>query len=84
MNAINNAGKYESNFTDIYPEELELCRQNGSNAEATFLDLDIKIKNNKFQIAILDKRDSVPLSIVRMPKKSSNISKYIFATEIKL
>ena len=79
MNAINNAGKYESNFTDIYPEELELCRQNGSNAEATFLDLDIKIKNNKFQIAILDKRDSVPLSIVRMPKKSSNISKYIFA-----
>ena len=84
MNAINNAGKYESNFTDIYPEELELCRQNGSNAEATFLDLDIKIKNNKFQIAILDKRDSVPLSIVRMPKKSSNISKYIFVTKIKL
>ena len=84
MNAINNAGKYESNFTDIYPEELELCRQNGSNAEATFLDLDIKIKNNKFQIAILDKRDSVPLSIVRMPKKSSNISKYIFAKKIKL
>ena len=84
MNAINNAGKYESNFTDIYPEELELCRQNGSNAEATFLDLDIKIKNNKFQIAILDKRDSVPLSIVRMPKKSSNINKYIFAKKIKL
>ena len=84
MNAINNAGKYESNFTDIYPEELELCRQNGSNAEATFLDLDIKIKNNKFQIGIFDQRDSVPLSIVRMPKKSSNISKYIFATKIKL
>ena len=84
MNAINNAGKYESNFTDIYPEELELCRQNDSNAEATFLDLDIKIKNNKFQIGIFDKRDSVPLSIVRMPKKSSNISKYIFVTKIKL
>lgn len=49
LNAINNAGKYESNFTDIYPEELELCRQNGSNAEATFLDLDIKIKIISFK-----------------------------------
>ena len=71
MNAINHAGIFESNLSD--PEELESCRENGNNAEATFLDLDIKIKNHKFQIDLFDKRDSFPFSIVRMPEKSRNI-----------
>ena len=73
LNAINHAGIFESNSRDIYPEELELRRENGNNAEATFLDLDIKTKINKFQIDLFDKRDSFPFSIVRMPEKSSNI-----------
>ena len=41
LNAINDAGIFESNFRDIYQEELELLRENGNNAEAIFLDLDI-------------------------------------------
>ena len=72
LSEINDAGIFESNFRDIYPEELELCKKNDNNAETKFLDLDIKLKNNTFQIGLFDKRGSFPFSIVRMPEKSSN------------
>ena len=36
LNAINDAEILENNFRDMYPEELELHRENGSYAEATF------------------------------------------------
>ena len=35
------------NFQDIYPEEFELGKENCSNLEASFLDLDINIKDGK-------------------------------------
>ena len=50
LNAINDSGIFEGNFRDIYPEELELYRENGNNAEASFLDL----------FSLFDKRDSFP------------------------
>ena len=31
LNAINDAEIFESNFKDIYPEELELRRENSNN-----------------------------------------------------
>ena len=74
LNAINDAGIFENNFRGSYPEELELCREIGNNAEAIFLDLGTKIKNNTFQICLFDKRDSFPFSIVRIPRKCINIS----------
>ena len=43
------------------------------NMSPIFLDLDIKIKDWKFQFGFFDKRDSFPFSIVRMPDKSSNV-----------
>ena len=73
LNAINDAGIFESNSRDIFPEELELCIENGNNVEATFLELYIKIKSNKYETDLLDERNSFPFSIVRMPEKSSNI-----------
>ena len=36
LNVINDAGIFESNFWNIYPDELELRRENGNNAEANF------------------------------------------------
>lgn len=60
--------------SDIYtPGELELRRKHGNNTKETFLDVDIKMKNNEFQIGLFNKRDSFPFSILRMPEKSSNI-----------
>lgn len=44
LNAINDG----SNFRNICPEESELRRENGNNADANFSGLDIKVKNNEF------------------------------------
>ena len=67
---------------DIYPEELVLGKENSSNLEASFLDLDLKIKDGRFQVGLLDKRDSFPFTIVRMPYRSSNIPSNMFYSSI--
>ena len=68
--------KYKS-FENIYPKELNLkCEHQGSHA--TFLDLDIQIKNGVFEYKLFDKRDSFKFFIVRMPDLSSNIPSFIF------
>ena len=72
LNSINDGGEFESNFSKIYPEELQLSKENNDKHETSFLDLDIKIKNGKFHFGLFDKRDWFPFSIVRMPDKSSN------------
>ena len=40
--------------------------------EASFLDLDIQMKDENFHFDLFYKRDSFPSSIVRIPDKSSN------------
>lgn len=56
FNEINDTRTLESNFRDIYPEELAFCRENDDDAESTFLNLNIILKNNKFQIVFFNKR----------------------------
>ena len=82
LNAINDAGEFEKHFQDIYPGELELGKENSSNLEASFLDLDIKIKDGRFQVGLFDKRDGFPFTIVRMPYRSSNIPSNMFYSSI--
>lgn len=78
LNVINDAEIFTSKLKDIYPEGLELHRENGNNTKASFLDLDIKIKNNQFQMGLFGKRDSFSFSIVRMPEQSSNVPSSMF------
>ena len=59
-NSINDDGKFESSYSNIYPEELQLGKENTDKHEASFLDLDIKIKDGKFHFGLFDKRDSFP------------------------
>ena len=73
LNSINNGGEFESNYSNIYPEELPLGKKNTDKPETSFLDLNIKIKDGKFQFGLFDKRDSFPFSTVRMLDKSSNV-----------
>ena len=73
LNSINDGGEFESNYSNIYPEELQLGKENTDKHEASFLDLNIKIKDGKFHFGLFDKRDSFPFSIVRTPDKSSNV-----------
>ena len=77
MICINDMGEFGREYKNIYPESLDLkCEHNGS--KATFLDLEIKIENNKFSYKLFDKRDNYDFKIVRMPFISSNIPTRIF------
>ena len=71
-----------SNYSNIYPEELQLGKGNTDKHETSFLDLNIKIKDGKFYFGLFDKRDSFPFSIVRMPDKSSNVPSSIVYSAI--
>ena len=82
LSAINDGGDFDNIYKDIYPAELELGKENINNNEASFLDLHIKIENNKFCVGLFDKRDNFPFSIVRMPYKSSNLPSNIFYSAI--
>ena len=39
LNSINDGGEFESNFSKIYPEELQLSKENNDKQEASSLDL---------------------------------------------
>ena len=55
LNSINDGGEFESNYSNIYPEELQQGKENADKHEASFLDLNIKIKDGKFHFGIFNK-----------------------------
>ena len=69
LNPINDSGEFESSNSNIYPHELPLGKENTDKHEASFLDLNIKIKDAKFHFRLFNKRDSFPFSTVRIPNK---------------
>ena len=75
--AINDGNKFQDVYRRIYPEELELKVEHSGN-HASFLNLDITIKDGIFVYKLFDKRDAFPFSIVRMPHIDSNIPESIF------
>ena len=81
LNSISDGGEFESNYSNIYPEELQLGKENTDKHEASFLDLNSKIKDRKFHLGFFD-RDSFPFSIARMPDKSSNVPSSIVYSAI--
>ena len=50
--AINDNGEFERCYSEIYPPELELKKENIGYSEGTFLDLMIRIRDNKFFICL--------------------------------
>ena len=82
LRSISDGEEFESNYSNIYPEELQLGKENTDKHETIFLDLNIKIKDGKFQFGLFDERDSFPFSIVRMPDKSRNIPSSIVYSAI--
>ena len=74
---INDGGEFGRSYQLIYPDELELKVEHSGN-HASFLNLDITIKDGIFVYKLYDKRDAFPFSIVRMPYTSSNIPENIF------
>ena len=73
LNAISDGGEFESSYSNIYPEELQPGKENTDKDKASFLDLNLKIKDGKLHFGLFDKIDLFPLSIARMPGESSNV-----------
>ena len=66
----------------IYPEELQLNKENTDSFSTNFLDLHIKISNGTFQTSLFDKRDHFGFDITRLPHKDSNIPYRMFYSTI--
>ena len=79
--ALNDGNLFERVHREIYPDELDLKKEHSGN-HATFLNLDITIKEGKFVYKLFDKRDAFPFSIVRMPHIDSNIPESIFYSSL--
>ena len=56
--------------------------ENSSNLEASFLDLDLKINVEMFQVGLFDKIDGFPFTIVRRPYRSNNFPSNMFYSSI--
>ena len=80
--AANDYGEFERSFREIYPPELSLKKENEIDTEGTFYDLDIIVKDGKFDHKLYDKRNAFNFSIVRFPYKDSNIPSKMFHSTI--
>ena len=71
--ALNNSGHLGEHWSEIYPVELILNKENEDDNNASFLDLDISIQDKVFHTQIFDKRDAFNFEIVNYPDISGNI-----------
>ena len=63
LKSIENGEEFDSNHCNIYPQELEVCKENKVKHEARYLELDIEIRDRRFQIGLFSKKD-LPLLII--------------------
>ena len=75
--AINDDDEFSEFLKCIYPGELELKLEH-SGTHATFLDLEIKIKDGILIYKLFNKRDKFPFFIIHMLHFESNIPSTIF------
>ena len=80
--ALNDGLSFESYHREIYPEELELTKENSCQSETDFLDLHITIDEGVFKTKLYDKRDYFGFTITRLPYKDSNIPSRMFYSSI--
>ena len=76
--AINDGNEFEKHYREIYPPELELKKENITNIQTSFLELDIQLSNHSFSTKLYDKRDAFGFHISRLPYKDSNIPHRMF------
>ena len=76
--AINDGNEFEKHYREIYPPELELKKENVTNIQTSFLELDIQLSNHSFSTKLYDKRDAFGFHISHLPYKDSNIPHRMF------
>ena len=82
MIALNDGHSFETFHEDIYPEELQLNKENVDYNSTNFLDLCIQIENGIFTTQLFDKRDHFGFNITRLPYRDSNIPNRMFYSSI--
>ena len=82
---LNDNNVFHNNLNAIYPPELGLVlnRENDSELQGTYMDLNINIQNNRFDYKLYDKRNAFPFKIVRFPFRCSNIPRKMFFSPIQ-
>lgn len=60
-------------FTDIYPDQMVIKNTNISATQVTYLDLDIKVIDNKYIFSSYDKRNDFNFPIINYPNLQGNI-----------
>ena len=65
LTVLNSGGELERSFRKTYPSELQLNKKSDINIGSSFLDLRIKVRDNRF-------------SIVKMPYLRSSIPSKMF------
>lgn len=79
---LNDGQAFENHFREIYPEELELTKENLDTLHTNFLDLAIEIIGGVFTTKLYDKRDNFGFNITRLPFRKSNIPDKMFYSSI--
>ena len=74
---INDDNLFMENYDKIYPPELQLNLESSGDT-INFLDLSLTNENGHIDVALYDKRDNFPFSIVRLLFASSNIPSRMF------
>ena len=58
LNSTNDGWEIDSHYCNLYAKESEPGKEHTGKHEASFLDLEIKMRDAKFEIDLFDKRDS--------------------------
>ena len=69
---INNV-YFDNMFSQIYPSEFQLNKNNTSDTEAAFLDLHLSISNDIVSTKFYDTRDDFDFDIVNFPFLDSDV-----------
>ena len=64
--------EFKRNFKSIYRKQLEQYRVNNSSSSAVLIAAEIKNDYGRFYESLVDKRDTFPFSIVKIPYKQEN------------
>ena len=70
---VNSDGVFSQHVGDIYPSSLTINKENDDDSKANILDLNVIIRDNKFNVSVYDKRDAFPFEIVQFLGKVSNV-----------
>lgn len=69
---MNGNCEFKRNFKSIYRKQLEQYRVNNSSSSAVLIAAEIKNDNGRFYEYLVDKQDTFPSSIVKIPYKQEN------------